>query len=262
MSVRVVAVEGQRPLGSVRLNVDERVALREVVRVVDHVPVAPQRVQVVADETLDAVLDDEVAGIARGEQCAVEHVVDRHVAARDAVAMIEAAAPAAVDRRRAAGQDRLQVIQEVGVELRLAVRQDRLAGGVLRVDVVPRIGPDRAVVVGGDRQDAVADDQAHADRLDVIAGQVDVEVERLDRHVGPDDHVRQDAEGLGVVDREERVDAARIGDVDFEVRQQQCCRRSCRDVAQPVVDRGLAPGRGGDQGQTDQELLHSDLLKR
>src|SRR5262249_3326718 len=119
-------------------------------------------------------------------------------------------------------------------------------------------GADRVVRIlasrGGLRQEALDQDVAEVDRLDVVAGQVDVEVEHRHRQVGPEHDVGEHRRRRGVVDREQGGDATvrqiatRPGTTwqsDLEVREQ---RRGSRYV----VDRADDGTRLADQGQQAQ----------
>src|SRR5262249_15387536 len=112
---------------------------------------------------------------------------------------------------------------EVDVLRELAVRADRVA---------------RVLAGRGRARDRAADqDVAQVDRLHVIAGKVDVEVEDGDGEVGPDDDVGQDGRGRRVVDREQGGDPVRVVEVDLEVRQQQGRTRHVVDRAKDRPNR-------------------------
>src|SRR5262249_10178763 len=186
-------------VGGRSLDVDQRLAVRPVGPRVDVEVVAPQHVLV---GRVAAAAVDEVAGVTGEAQGAVVDRVHRDVAAGDVVAVGQTRA-AAEQARELAGQRVLQV----GDEGRGQRADGQLAGAAREVDVL-RERPLRADRVAGvlpqrrgARQDAADQDVGQVDRLDVIAGQVDVEVEDRDRQVGPDHDVGEDGGHRGVVDR-------------------------------------------------------------
>src|SRR6185295_16015718 len=125
--IRAPTRAGTRP--GARLDVDQGLALGEVLARVDVEVVAPEDVLVGG---VARAARREVAGVAREAQGAVVHRVDGHVAAGDVVAQGAAGATAAEDRRSLTGQRKLQV----GDELRRQRRWRQLAVAAREVDVL------------------------------------------------------------------------------------------------------------------------------
>lgn len=89
---------------------------------------------------------------------------------------------------------------------------------------------------------AEREDVPQVDRLDVVAGQVDLEREARHRPIGPQRHLGEGRRGVQVADREERRRAGeRVVEVDLEVGDEEGCRRHDIGVA------GAGRGGGGEE---------------
>src|SRR4029079_3956975 len=157
--------------GRAGLDVDRRLALGEVLGVVHIEVVAPQDVLVARHAR-------PIRRSAREVQGALSRGVDRDVATRDRVTEVEAAAVATVHGRSVTGVQVADVRQQRRVDRRVGVRQTRRARrevDVLRQRALRADGVLRILARGGRDRQVALEDVADADRLYVVARQVDVE---------------------------------------------------------------------------------------
>ena len=206
---------------------DEVVAESKVLGRIDDEEVTPDGV-LSGGHTGSAV--DEITGVAREEQVALVDRVDRDVTTADVVTQgaAEAAVRAEVGHggtsvtgghtfEVVAADDRVHVEGEDRVA---ACEVDVLRHRALRADRVGRI-----LARGSGDRDVAFEDVAHVDGDDVITGEVDVEVDRGLRPVGPHGDVGEDRGRRSVVQREKRRHTVGVGVVHLEVRQEQGSRR-------------------------------------
>ena len=129
-----------------------------------------------------------------------------------------------------------------------ATSEVRVGGETGRQRAERRLRRGRAGAVG--LSDRAAQNLVHRDALNVITGQVDVEVEDRERPVRPNGHVSDLRQARHVRDREKRV-LRTVGDIHLEVRQKQSGGRRDTDVARVVVIRRRRPA--GDAGRSERE---------
>src|SRR5207253_5530740 len=113
----------------------------------------------------------------------------------------------------------------------------------------------------GRGDDAAADHVVQVDRLNVIAGEEQVEVENREREIRPQRDLRDLRQVGNVRDREEGRLRSRLRrrEIHFEVREQQRGRRRDADVAAVVVVRR---GRAGSGRRRTTRRNHTERVSR
>src|SRR6185295_3432824 len=168
------------------LDVGERLTLGEVLTRVDVEVVAPEHVLV---GCVARAAGSEVAGVTGEAQGAVVDGIDRDVATGDVVA--EGPTGATVQD----GREETRVRRaQVGDERRRDRGRRQLAGAAGEVDVLREgaLLADRVTRVLARRRRTrhrAIENVTDADGLNVVTGQVNVEVERRDRQIRPQDDV-------------------------------------------------------------------------